>query len=157
MIEGDTTLIEYEYNTIGYLVEVKEDGVITAEYEYDANGNRTAYITPTDTLTATYDDQDRMLTYGNASYNYGKRGELQCKIVGADTTTYNYGNLGNLRSVGLPDGMLIEYLIDGNGRRVSKKVNGQLASSAQFTSQRVATKTQGHEESPRDPFITPGG
>lgn len=126
IIEGDTTLFGYAYNEIGYLVEVKENSAVTAEYQYDANGNRTAYITPSDTITASYDNQDRMLTYGQASYVYGKRGDLQQKIVGADTTTYDYDNLGNLRSVVLPDGTLIEYLIDGNGRRVAKKVNGQL-------------------------------
>jgi YD repeat-containing protein len=67
-----------------------------------------------------------MLTYGEASYSYGKRGDLQRKIVGTDTTTYNYDNRGNLRSVTLPGGKQIEYLIDGQDRRVAKKVNGQV-------------------------------
>lgn len=65
-----------------------------------------------------------MLTYGAASYIYGKRGDLQQKVVGTDATFYNYDNLGNLRSVMLPDGTLIEYIIDGLNRRVGKKVNG---------------------------------
>lgn len=107
-------------------MQVNKNGATTAEYKYDANGNRTAYITPTDTVTATYDDQDRMLTYGNASYEYGKRGDLQQKITGTDTTTYNYDNVGNLRSVVLSDGTAIEYVIDGQNRRVGKKVNGKL-------------------------------
>jgi RHS repeat-associated protein len=34
--------------------------------------------------------------------------------------------LGNLLSVGLPDGRLIEYLVDGLGRRVGKKIDGLL-------------------------------
>lgn len=33
---------------------------------------------------------------------------------------------GNLRKVTLPDGKIIEYLIDGNDRRTGKKVNGTL-------------------------------
>src|SRR5207249_8685665 len=45
---------------------------------------------------------------------------------GALTTTYQYDVLGNLRSVTLPDGRQIAYLIDGQNRRIGKKVNGTL-------------------------------
>lgn len=126
VIEDDSTFYEYEYNDIGYLIEVSENGVTTAEYAYDANGNRIKYIMPSDTVTATYDDQDRMLSYGEATYKYGPRGDLQSKIVGSDTTTYKYDNLGNLRSVTLPDGNLIEYIVDGQDRRIAKKLNGKI-------------------------------
>lgn len=34
--------------------------------------------------------------------------------------------LGNLRHVTLADGAAIDYLIDGRGRRVGKRVNGAL-------------------------------
>ena len=37
-----------------------------------------------------------------------------------------YDALGNLLSVGLPNGDLVEYLVDGMGRRVGKKKNGVL-------------------------------
>ncbi len=40
------------------------------------------------------------------------------------TTTYDYDALGALRSVVLPDSRVIEYLVDGLGRRIGKKVNG---------------------------------
>jgi RHS repeat-associated protein len=39
---------------------------------------------------------------------------------------YQYDVLGNLLSVGLPNGDLVEYLVDGMGRRVGKKKNGVL-------------------------------
>lgn len=42
------------------------------------------------------------------------------------TTTYDYDAAGNLRKVGLPDGTDIDYLIDGQDRRVGKQVNGVL-------------------------------
>jgi len=73
-----------------------------------------------------------MLSYGNAQYIYSKNGELQKKIVGADTTNYVYDYFGNLLSVRLPrhggqaDGDFIEYIIDGQNRRVGKKINGQI-------------------------------
>ena len=124
-IDGATDTYRYAYNDIGYLVEEKVNGVVTAEYLYDANGNRMAYISEGDTTTAAYDDQDRMLTYGDTNFIYGKRGDLQRKVVGTDTTIYDYDNQGNLRSVVLPNDTTIEYIIDGQGRRVAKKVNGQ--------------------------------
>jgi RHS repeat-associated protein len=41
-------------------------------------------------------------------------------------TSYEYDALGNLRAVALPNGIQIEYIIDGRNRRVGKKVNGTL-------------------------------
>jgi len=73
----------------------------------------------------TYDDQDRLLTYGNASYGYTASGSLKFKTENGDTTFYNYDLLGNLISVNLPDGTFMEYIIDGQNRRVGKIVNGE--------------------------------
>ena len=42
------------------------------------------------------------------------------------TTDYEYDAVGNLRSVALPDGDLVEYVVDGVNRRVGKKLNGEL-------------------------------
>jgi RHS repeat-associated protein len=39
---------------------------------------------------------------------------------------FQYDVLGNLLAVGLPDGRLVEYLVDGLGRRVGKKIDGVL-------------------------------
>ena len=77
-------------------------------------------------LVATYDDQDRLLTYDGNTYTYTDNGELLTKTNGADVTSYDYDVLGNLLSVTKSDGTLIEYLIDPRGRRVGKKVNGTL-------------------------------
>ena len=40
------------------------------------------------------------------------------------TEQYSYDELGNLRSVVLANGDLIEYVIDGQNRRIAKKLNG---------------------------------
>ncbi len=41
------------------------NGVLDEHFEYDANGNRTAgYKAGRGTWTGTYDDQDRLLSYG---------------------------------------------------------------------------------------------
>jgi RHS repeat-associated protein len=62
-------------------------------------------------------------------YTYTANGELETK-TNRDTEEhwiYSYDVLGNLLSVGLPNGDLVEYLVDGAGRRVGKKTNGVLA------------------------------
>jgi len=44
----------------------------------------------------------------------------------ADTTRYVYDAFGSLVSVTLPNGTLIEYMLDGNGLRIGRKVNGAI-------------------------------
>jgi YD repeat-containing protein len=44
----------------------------------------------------------------------------------ADTTRYVYDAFGSLVSVALPNGTLIEYLLDGNGLRIGRKFNGAI-------------------------------
>ncbi len=125
-IQGATVVWNYSYDQAGRLWQVMQNGVLTATYLYDANGNRTSVTTASGTQTATYDAQDRLLTYGNWSYTYTANGDLQSKTdtSNGQVTTYFYDAMGNLRHVGLPDGRSIDYLIDAQNRRVAKKVNG---------------------------------
>jgi YD repeat-containing protein len=104
------------------LTQVKKNGAVTDTYSYDGNGNRLSH----NATTGTYDDQDRMLTYGNNVYTYTANGELQTKKTGAQTTTYVSDVVGNIRTVTLPTGTSLEYAIDGQNRRIGKKVNGVL-------------------------------
>ena len=103
--------------------------MLDEHFDYDQNGNRTAgYKAGRGTWTGTYDDQDRLLSYGPYVFTYTANGEMETKT---DTSTgeewmFGYDALGNLLSVGLPNGDLVEYLVDGMGRRVGKKKNGVL-------------------------------
>jgi RHS repeat-associated protein len=127
-IQGTTTVWGYAYDTGGRLWQVTKDGVLVSVYGYGVNGNRLTKTTSGGTETATYDDQDRLLTYGKWAYTYTANGELRTKTdttIG-DVTTYSYDGQGNLRRVSLPDGRVIEYVVDGENRRVGKKVNGTL-------------------------------
>ena len=83
-------------------------------YTYDPNGNRL-------NNGAVYDDQDRLTSTSSATYTYTDNGELLTKTEGTEITQYKYDVLGNLLSVQLPDGNLIEYIIDGRNRRIGKK------------------------------------
>jgi len=51
---------------------------------------------------------------------------LQSKTSGGSTTRYDYDVLGNLRKVTFTDGSVIDYVIDGQNRRIGKKVNNVL-------------------------------
>jgi len=127
-ISGTTHAYTYTYDLAGRLTDVARDGAAPSHYGYDTNGNRTAYTGPGGTITATYDMQDRLLQYGNNSYTYTPNGELLIKTDAAtsQTTTYTYDGLSNLRHVVLPGSTQIDYIIDGNNRRVGKRVNGVL-------------------------------
>ena len=98
------------------------------KYLYDANGNRLTKATSSGTESGTYDNQDRLLTYGKWAYTYTANGELLTKTdtTNGAVTTYSYDSQGNLRYVALPDGRVIDYVVDGFNRRVGKKVNGTL-------------------------------
>ncbi len=132
-IGGVATTVDYSYDLAGRLFEVRTNGTTTASYTYDSNGNRLSG--PGLTMPPTYDDQDRLLQYGPNSYAYTANGELATKPVGTNTTTYTYDELGNLTRVVLPGGTQIDYLIDGQHRRIGKKVGGVLTQAFLFENQ----------------------
>ena len=116
---------DYEYDAVGRLTEVWRNDTLVSQYVYDANGNRVAHITPTSIDSGTYDAQDRMLSYAGAQYTYGLNGDLETEIAGTDTTKYTYDALGNLTQVAMPNGDVIQYVIDGQNRRIGERVNGR--------------------------------
>ena len=121
-LAGVTTTFAYDYDPAGRLVEVKVNGLVSASYAYDANGNRLSR----NGVSGTYDAQDRLLSNGGTSYSYTANGELKRKTQGGANTEYAYDALGNLLQVQLPGDLHIDYLIDGRNRRIGKKVNGTL-------------------------------
>lgn len=99
----------------------------------------------------TYDEQYLLLAAdgpgGVTSYAYSAAGELRTKTTSAGTTAYNYDAAGNLRSVTLPNGTQIDYLIDGQDRRIGKRVNGVLVKGWLYSDQLNAAAEldgQGH-------------
>ncbi|MCB1053965.1 MAG: DNRLRE domain-containing protein [Acidobacteria bacterium] len=125
-ILGTTHTTTYTYDLLGRVARVEQEGAPLAEYAYDARGNRTAVTTPSETLLATFDAEDRLLTFGNRGYSYTPAGELATETQGGQTAVYDYDALANLRSVQLPGTPRIEYVIDGENRRIGKKVGGTL-------------------------------
>ena len=62
----------YGYDTAGRLTDVSEDGTPVSHYAYDADDNRLSYMNANGTTFATYDAQDRLVTYDceNACRSY---------------------------------------------------------------------------------------
>ena len=130
-----TDTYDYTYDTAGRLKEVKKNGTVLATYNYDTNGNRLSKVTTGGTTSGTYDAQDRLTQYGTTTYGYSANGELQSTTTSGQTTTYQYDVLGNLKSVVGPTGFTIEYLVDGQNRRIGKKVNGTLTQGFLYQNQ----------------------
>ena len=114
----------YGYDKAGRLVSVSKNGAANSSYSYDSNDNFLNGSGPNGVITGKYDDQDRIITFGNRSFTFTDNGELLTQTSPSGTTTYKYDVFGNLLRVTLPDSKLIEYLVDGRNRRIGKKVNG---------------------------------
>ena len=140
-ISGTTTDTRFAYDSAGRLRSVTRDGVASAAYEYDANGNRTSRTSSAGIELGVVDAQDRLTSYGGATYQYTDAGELTRQIVGPDTTTYHYDAMGALRWVQQPNGTRIDYVIDAAGRRVGRTVNGVLTQGFLYESElRIAAE-----------------
>ncbi|MCH8550945.1 MAG: hypothetical protein LAT62_03345 [Natronospirillum sp.] len=124
-VNGTTVEYQYRYDQNDRLDQVIRNGEVVGSWQYDDNGNRTH---ENGTQIAQYDAQDRLIQYGDHEYRYTANGELTRKTdtVTGDTTLYDYDAFSNLRQVTLPDGTKIEYVIDGQNRRVGKKRDGEL-------------------------------
>ena len=121
----------YVYDGVGRLLRDSLDGTLHQAFAYDSNGNRTSLTTALGTVSSSYDAQDRLTRSATSGgvvtlYAYGSNGELQTKTDSATgaQTRYQYDALGNLLKVVLPSGDSVEYLIDGQNRRVGRKWNG---------------------------------
>jgi RHS repeat-associated protein len=114
----------YTYDKAGQLLNVTRDGGFAETYAYDLHGNRVASTVAGISSVAAYDAQDRLISYGDARYEYSPAGLLARRTRGGEVTTYSYDSLGRLLAVVLPSGKKIEYLLDAFGRRTGRKVDG---------------------------------
>ncbi len=126
-ISGVTTVYDYDYTPAGQLASVHQNGAEIASYGYGANGNRTQI---NGIEVATFDAQDRIDSHatnsGHFVYRHNDHGEVVRKqdLLRGTITDYDRDAFGNLRRVGLPDGTVIDYIIDGQHRRIGKLVDG---------------------------------
>jgi len=130
-------MLNYVYDVTGRLIQVLKDGVLQRTYKYDPNSNRLFVEENGRRVRGTYDDQDRMLTYGARQYNYTLNGDRNIRYVegNPNKVEYTYNSLGALsqaiRTTRNATTQVIttdtfDYVNDGMGRRLERKKNGVL-------------------------------
>jgi RHS repeat-associated protein len=127
--QGEATTTEYTYDEVGRLDSVTTDGD-TVSYYYDKNGNRYPESGPDG---AEYDAQDRILSYGEVTFEATATGDVVRKngVVlseyanGREGYELVYSPLGELERVNVQGtGDTVTYETDPFGRRVGRKLNG---------------------------------
>jgi RHS repeat-associated protein len=134
LLNADTTTsatsFMYTYDPAGRMTDVVAGDGTLVHYDYDANGNRLRRTVQgpggSSQELGTYGVGDQLQSYAGRTYNFTASGVLHDVTDANGTTTYTYDALGNLREVALPGGQTIDYVIDGQNRRVGKLVGGQL-------------------------------
>jgi len=121
-LSGASSTWTYSYDAAGRLIQANKGNATAHSVIYDKNGNRLTH----NGAQATFDAQDRLTQLGDTTYRYSAAGDLIEKQSPSGSTTYRYDLLGNLRRVTLPNGRVIDYIVDALGRRVGKKVDGKL-------------------------------
>ena len=117
----------YRYDSIGRLKEVAKDGYILREYEYDAFGNRTMLRENGQETTYGYNALNQLISRksfnSESEYQYDRRGNLTNHIENGQVKyRYLYGALNRLEKAENNKGGCAEYLYNGLGHRVGKKV-----------------------------------
>lgn len=124
---GKKTSFKYKFDVAGRLIEVTKDGTPYSKYVYDQNGNRVSGVHAGEAFKASYDEQDRMLSYGAKSYSYNLNGEVtSVEWMKGIQSKYHWDSFGNLIGVDLPTGNQLKNLLDGKNRSVARVWDGQV-------------------------------
>jgi RHS repeat-associated protein len=76
-----------------------------------------------ESVTYEHDEDNRLLSAGDATFGYDDNGNLTSKTVDASVTSYAWDKNGMLKQLNR-DGVLYDYAYDPLLRRVSRTVNG---------------------------------
>ncbi|HEY4227980.1 MAG TPA: RHS repeat-associated core domain-containing protein, partial [Candidatus Limnocylindrales bacterium] len=139
-----TTTTSYVYDGADRLTSVKVNGATTETDTYDAAGNRTSVKRPGGTTTATYDDRDRLVTDGSATFTWADDGQLTKRTDSSGTTAFTFDDFGSLRGAKLAGGRSITYIVDADGRRIGRQVGATLEAGYLYDpAGRVVAETDG--------------
>lgn len=122
---GIVDVFAYTYDVVGRLSTVTKNSNPYSSYVYDDNGNRTSGVHATHPFTATYDSQDRMLTYNSRVYGYNANGDNT--LVQWNTTqqsTFSYDALGSLIGAVNKDGRALAFKYDSARNLVQTDLDG---------------------------------
>ena len=129
----DGSTIIHEYDNAGRLKSILDysaDATINSRFKYtlDALGNRTdiSHYQPFMATPAskngsyTYDNDNRLLTAGTATFGYDNNGNLTAKTVGSSKTSYTPYLNNNMLAQVTTGGKTYSYNYDGLGNRIVK-------------------------------------
>jgi RHS repeat-associated protein len=118
-----TNTWEYRYDERGQLQTALLNNDVEYAAEYDSAGNRTTYQVGNTVHHPVFDAQDRIVSgIGALTWTYYDNGETKTRSDAASvTSTLHYDAMGRLRFVMRPNKPRIEYVLDGEGRRIAKK------------------------------------
>ncbi len=125
---------EYAYNNANELLSLtykKSNGTVieSLAYTYDENGNRLTRnrtqlgSVPETPFTATYDANNRMLTYNGQPLTYDDNGNLITRQTPQGLVTYTWDAQNRLTQISGPNGTA-SFKYDARGRRIEKTING---------------------------------
>lgn len=127
--EANGRTVNYTYDVLRRLTREEiidpQYGNRTAEYSYDAVGNRLNRDVNGVQTAYTYDDNDRLLSDGTSTYTYDHNGNMLSRETGGLSFSYTYNSDNELLSAETPDGN-VSYTYDAGGIRLSKTMNGVL-------------------------------
>ncbi|MCK6550998.1 hypothetical protein L6R52_34490, partial [Myxococcota bacterium] len=123
-VAGAVTDRSISYDLAGRVVAVVENGATVESYGYDDNGNRTSSGGRSGSALASHGPDDRLLTLGGVTYTHDLTGTRTGRADASGATSYVYDVFGSLREARLASGQVVEYLVDGSGRRVARSVDG---------------------------------
>ncbi len=117
----------FEYDPIGQLLAAVPDRARGEIFRFDATGNlhEEGQKGP---IPTEYGPGNRLLRRGDALYRWNELGQLEEKSVRAEDGReqmwrYAWTGAGQLKSVSLPDGSLVDFEYDAFDRRVGKRVS----------------------------------
>ena len=120
--------LSYKYDADGQLIQVKEDGDTTEEYDYDVNGNKVSWVTNGNSHTAVYDSEDKLTRHNSNNYLHNTDGFMTNRA--GDTLLYN--TRGELLRYTFSiahtthGGEHVDYRYDGLHRLVERKYKQDL-------------------------------
>jgi RHS repeat-associated protein len=112
----------YQYDELYRLTGSTNPAASTESYTYDAVGNR--LISADVQGTWSYNTNNELLGYGDASYEYDFNGNTIRKTDQSGITTYTYDVDNRLIQIRNPQSAIYNYYYDPFGKRLWKEVDG---------------------------------